>query len=378
VIGAGIIGAACAYFLASAGLRVHVIDARGWAAGASGAGQGALVAWDHATAASRRMSREGIGMWAQLAPELATETGVDIEHRSVGSLVAVVDENLLAEGEARCTALDSQGISVRWLDCRAVHECEPLVAPSVGGGLYFPADGLLEPRLATVALLRAAQRRGATCTLYEPVRAMQESHASVVVSTDARSCTADLVILAAALETPWLAGLLGFSLPIRAVKGHVAVVVETDLRIGRFVSEYLPDRRPDAGGSGPTLWSSVQPTAAGPVLVGGSRETGDNLDRSVDIDLACSLPARAATLIPWLTRSILLRVYAGLRPASIDGTPFVGHLPGHPRVLVAAGHGGAGIMMAPATGKLIAELALGIPATLPVELYAPGRAEIAT
>ena len=371
VVGAGIIGAACAHALAAEGLRVRILEARGLVAGASGAGQGALIGWDHATAASRAMAADGVGLWARLASELGDASGIDIGYRREGSLV-VIGDGRADDGAELAGRLRTQGVRALLLDGRELREAEPLVGAAAARALLIPDDALLEPRHATLALLREARRRGATLAPRDPVRAIREDPDGVVVTTGSEACRAGWAVVAAGLDTPGLVQLLGSELPIRAVRGHVAVAVAPELSLTRFVTELAEPER-SAGSVDADIWTSVQPTAAGPPLVGASRAGRPGVARSVDGALAGRLLERAARRVPALRAATLLRGYAGLRPASPDGTPFVGPVPGHPRVLVAAGHGGAGIMMAPSTAGMIRDLVLGRPPAIPAGPYALDR-----
>ena len=236
VVGAGIIGAACAHALAAEGLRVRILEARGLVAGASGAGQGALIGWDHATAASRAMAADGVGLWARLAPELGDASGIDIGYRREGSLV-VIGDGRADDGAELAGRLRTQGVRALLLDGRELREAEPLVGAAAARALLIPDDALLEPRHATLALLREARRRGATLAPRDPVRAIREDPDGVVVTTGSEACRAGWAVVAAGLDTPGLVQLLGSELPIRAVRGHVAVAVAPALSLTRFVTE---------------------------------------------------------------------------------------------------------------------------------------------
>lgn len=116
VIGAGIVGAACAHALINAGLDVHLVEREAPARGASGACEGNLVLWDRPTVADLRLARRSHQRWAELAVELLDETGIDIEFDRKGSLMIATDEANADAARGKCAWLAEQGVGFEWLD----------------------------------------------------------------------------------------------------------------------------------------------------------------------------------------------------------------------------------------------------------------------
>src|SRR5689334_1048433 len=140
VVGGGVVGAACAYALAGAGARVRLCERSFVASGSSGACEGNVLAWDKALERELPLALRSAELWQQLAHELPD--GFEYDRK----------------GEA--------------LDADALRAEEPHVAHDLPGGVLYPGDAQLEPRLATAALVRAAVNRGAVLSTDEPVEAI--------------------------------------------------------------------------------------------------------------------------------------------------------------------------------------------------------------
>jgi D-hydroxyproline dehydrogenase subunit beta len=374
VIGAGIVGAACAHSLARAGLDVHVVEREAPARGASGACEGNLVLWDRPTAADLRLARRSHQRWAELATELLDEAGIDIEFDRKGSLMIATDEADAEAARAKCAWLADQGVEFEWLDPIGLHEAEPdLRVEAAAAAAFFPRDAQIEPRLATAALVIAAHRRGATVHLHEPVLELSASASGTTVRTASHVISAPRTVVAAGAQTPQLLGPLGVSLPVLARKGQIAVVAGAPVRVRHKVMEAGYMRTVVSSEAGLQVAAVVESTKAGTLLLGSSRVVTDPDDTAVDLDVLASIVARALHFYPGIGRGQVVRSYAGLRPMSPDHVPIIGPVPGVPGVIVATGHEGGGVMMAAATGDLVAELVTGREGPLPADPYLPDR-----
>lgn len=374
VIGAGIVGAACAHSLARAGLDVHLVEREAPARGASGACEGNLVLWDRPTAADLRLARRSHQRWAELATELLDEAGIDIEFDRKGSLMIATDEADAEAARAKCAWLADQGVEFEWLDPVGLHEVEPdLRAEAAVAAAFFPRDAQIEPRLATAALVIAAHRRGATVHLHEPVLELSASASGTIVRTASHVISAPRTVVAAGVQTPQLLSPLGVSLPVLARKGQIAVVAGAPVRVRHKVMEAGYVRTVASSDAGLQVAAVVESTKAGTLLLGSSRVVTDPADTAVNLDVLASIVARALHFYPGIGRGQVVRSYAGLRPMSPDHVPIIGPVPGVPGVIVATGHEGGGVMMAAATGDLVAELVTGREGPLPADPYLPDR-----
>jgi D-hydroxyproline dehydrogenase subunit beta len=370
IVGGGIVGAASALFLARRGAKVALLEAAELTAGTSGACEGNLLLWDKELERELPLAVRSHELWAQLDEEL----GGGFEFDRKGSVVVAETEEELRALRARVAALGEAGVLGDPLDRRALLQEEPALAADLPGGALFPADAQVEPRLATMVFARAAERAGAALHLRTPVREVMPGAGGRArgVVTDKGALAAGALVVACGVWSPGLVRSLGVALPITPRKGHILVSERGAHCFQRKLSEasYLTAVESDSDSLRVAM--VVESTAAGTVLIGSSRERS-GLDLEIDSRVAALVAERAIRFFPRLARLRVIRAYAGLRPLSADHLPLIGGLPGHENVYVAAGHEGAGISLAPATGELVASLVLGETAPEMASWFAPER-----
>ena len=373
VIGAGIIGASCAFALARAGLAVHLVERDAPARGTSGACEGNLVLWDRPTSADLHLAMWSHQRWAELAVELPAQTGIDIEYDRKGSLMIVRDEGDVAAAQVKCAWLAAEGVPLEWLDQAGVHAAEPDLAPDIALAVHFPADAQIEPRLATAALVSAARGLGARIHNHEAVLSIESSEAATMVQTVRHRITASWVVVAAGVWTPDVLRMLGVDLQVSARKGQIAIVAGAPIKVHQKVMEasYMTTVANDE--TELQVAAVVEATRAGSILMGSSRLLTHPNDRRVDLEVVNRIVAKGVSLFPGLASGKVVRSYAGVRPLSPDHSPIIGPLPMAPRVVLATGHEGGGVMMGAATGDLVACLIAGRAAPVPFEPYLPSR-----
>ncbi|MCU7821613.1 NAD(P)/FAD-dependent oxidoreductase [Kitasatospora sp. DSM 101779] len=358
VIGAGVVGAACAYYAARAGLRVAVVDRGPVAGGTTGAGEGNLLVSDKEPGPELDLALLSTGLWRDLAEEL----GAAVEYEPKGGLVvasAPAGLDALRGFAARQRAV---GVQAEEIPADGLPALEPHLAPGLAGGVRYPQDAQVQPALAAAHLLRAS---GADRHLGETVRALRTTAAGAVcgVVTDRRELAAAAVVNAAGTWGGEIAALAGVHLPVMPRRGFV-LVTEPLPRIVRhkvYAADYVADV---ASGSAALQTSAVvEGTPAGPVLIGASRERV-GFDRTLSVEVLQRLAAQAAALFPVLRGVAVQRAYRGFRPYLPDHLPAVGADPRVPGLYHACGHEGAGIGLAPATGLLVAQQLTGDPTAL--------------
>ena len=165
VVGAGVVGAACAYHLAVAGVRVRLVDRAYPASGSSGACEGNVLAWDKELERELPLALRSADLWAHLAQTLPD----DFEYDRKGSVVVAETEAELIASAERARVLAGLGVHGEVLDAEALRREEPYAAHDLPGGVLYPGDAQLEPRLATAALVRAAVAAGAQLSLDTPI-----------------------------------------------------------------------------------------------------------------------------------------------------------------------------------------------------------------
>ncbi|MEU3097876.1 FAD-binding oxidoreductase [Streptomyces sp. NPDC006967] len=369
VVGAGMAGAACALYAARAGLDVTVVDRGSVAGGTTGAGEGNLLVSDKAPGPELELALLSHRLWAQEAQELSQM----VEYEAKGGLVVAETSEALGGLRTFADAQRTAGVTADPVPAERLHDLEPRLAPGLAGGVHYPQDAQVMPALAAAHLLRAS---GARLLTGREVTGVLRTPAGAVrgVRTDRGDLHAPAVVNAAG---PWggeLAGLAGVFLPVLPRRGFVLVTEPLPPRIRHKV--YAADYVADVAGDSAALGTSpvVEGTAAGPVLIGASRERV-GFDRSLSLPAVRALAAGATRLFPFLSGVRALRTYAGFRPYLSDHLPAVGPDPRAPGLFHACGHEGAGIGLATGTGLLIAQALTGRTPELDLAPFRPDRFE---
>lgn len=352
IVGAGIVGAACARECARAGLAVEIIEAGVVGGGATAAGMGHLVAMDDSEAqlALTRYSQE---LWRELAAELPA----DCEAWTCGTLWVAADAEEMAEVERKERFYRERGVPAEVLDGRALYEAEPELRPGLAGGLRVPEDGIVYPPsvarhlLAGIPLVRGR------------VTALQ---ADGVTLADGTRRAAGAVVGATGHWAPELLP----GLAVRRRKGHLAI---TD-RYPGFVRHQLVELgylKSAHSATADSVAFNVQPRTTGQLLIGSSRQFGA-VEGAVEPAMLGRMLARAAEYLPGLARLSVLRTWTGFRAATPDHLPLIGR---HEEtgLWLATGHEGLGITTSLGTARLLVDQLVGRESAIPREVYGPGR-----
>ncbi|SAK57547.1 FAD dependent oxidoreductase [Caballeronia hypogeia] len=362
VVGAGIVGAACAAELARCGLCVDVFDARGVGGGATAAGMGHIVVMNDSPAefALARASRE---LWLALAPQLSAREAFS----RCGTLWIAEDDEEIDAARTMRDAFATAGVRARMLDAAALREAEPAVSHAMQGGLLIDDDAIVYAPAAARWLLASSPRIRVSTDCAVRVVDANDTHASVTLS-NGETRTAAHVLIANGLAAPdLLAGV-----PLEAKKGHLLI---TDRYPGTIRHElvelgYIKSAHHARGTS---VAFNAQPRPTGQVLIGSSRQFG-TLDSAVELDVLGTMLARATRYLPGIGALNAIRAWTGFRAATPDGLPLIGPAR-HPgdRLWLAAGHEGLGVTTAPGTARLIAARMLGEPLPFDADAFAPQR-----
>ncbi|MFG2682499.1 NAD(P)/FAD-dependent oxidoreductase [Streptomyces sp. NPDC048392] len=367
VVGAGMVGAACALYAAREGFDVIVVDRGHVAGGTTGAGEGNLLVSDKSPGPELDLALLSARLWTSLAGEL----GRAVEYEPKGGVVVAGTAGALAGLETLAAGQRTAGVVAEAVPADRLHELEPHLAPGLAGAVLYPQDAQVMPALAAAHLLRASGAR--LCTGRTVTGVLRDPGGAVRgVRTDRGDVHAPAVVNAAG---PWggeLAALAGVRLPVLPRRGYVLVTEPLPPRVRHKV--YAADYVADVASDSAALQTSpvVEGTAAGPVLIGASRERV-GFDRTVSLPALRALAAGATRLFPFLTRVRALRAYAGFRPYLPDHLPAIGPDPRAPGLFHACGHEGAGIGLSTGTGHLIARLLAGERPDLDPAPFRPDR-----
>jgi glycine/D-amino acid oxidase-like deaminating enzyme len=344
------VGAACAFYAARAGLDVIIVDRGPVSGGTTGAGEGNLLVSDKEPGPELDLALLSGRLWAQLAEGI----GEFVEYEAKGGLVVASTPGGLTALERFAEEQRAAGVVAEPVGGDGLYALEPHLAPGLPGGVYYPQDCQVMPALAAAHLVRASGARLLTGRTVTDV--LRRTDGAVDgVRTDLGDILAPTVINAAGTWGGELAALAGVALPVLPRRGFVLVTEPLPplVRHKVYAADYVADVASDSA----ALQTSpvVEGTAAGPVLIGASRERV-GFDREFSLPVVRALAAGATKLFPFLSDVHAMRSYLGFRPYMPDHLPAIGPDPRVPGLVHACGHEGAGIGLATGTGHLIAQL----------------------
>jgi glycine/D-amino acid oxidase-like deaminating enzyme len=359
ILGAGIVGAACAHALTREGLRVVVLDRAPVGSGATAAGMGHIVVLDDSDA-QFALTRYSQQLWDELEDVLPA----DVEFVRTGTLWVAKDDDELAAVHAKHAYYSPRGVTTEILDAQGVAEAEPNLRKGMAGGLRVPGESVIYPPCAARWLLERANANGAVIHLGADVIWWDGTRLRL---HDGTTIACGQVVHATGA---WATQLLP-TLPIRSRKGHLVI---TD-RYPNFVRHQIVELGyvTSAHGAGSeSVAFNLQPRKTGQLLLGSSRQY-DSRSKEVEMHMLKRMIERAQEYMPRLAHLSAIRVWTGFRAATPDSLPLIGPLPGHAGHFLATGHEGLGITTSLATAELIVAHLTGKGAAIAVEPYLPGR-----
>ena len=357
VVGAGVVGAACAAALAEDGLAVHVLDAGFAGCGATAEGMGHVVVMDDSDA-QFALTSYSLGLLEHHRDELPA----DCEYDACGTLWLAENDAQMAAVEAKRAYYGERGVASELLDAAGVARAEPELVP-LAGALRVPGDRVVYPPALARWLLSRAMARGAR--LFEGARVLEIERGRVRVTDGVRE--ADVVINAAGIAAPALTP----GLPIVPRRGHLVI---TD-RVPGFCRHQLVELGYLTSAHGMTSESvafNLQPRRTGQMLIGSSRELAGP-DPAMNRRILRRMLERAFTFVPRLARLPAIRIWTGFRPATPDKLPLIGPAPEQAGVWIAAGHEGLGITTALGTARVLADLMAGRTPAIDAAPYSAAR-----
>jgi glycine/D-amino acid oxidase-like deaminating enzyme len=371
IIGAGVVGAAAAYYAARAGLSVTVVDRGPVAGGTTGAGEGNILVSDKEPGPELVLALLSAGLWRDLAADLGADL---IEYETKGGLVvAETDGGLAALGDLAARQR-AAGVAATPVTDPGGHE--PQLTSGLAGGMFYPQDAQVQPMLAAAHLLRVARERyGVRVATGVTVTGMLPGPGGRVtgVRTGGGDMAAGAVVNAAGTWGAEVARLAGVRVPILPRRGFILVTEPLPPGIIRhkvYAAEYVAGVASDAAGLETS--AVVESTRAGPVLIGASRERV-GFDRTISLPVLRRLAGQAIRLFPVLADVAAIRAYCGFRPYCPDHLPVIGPDPRAAGLLHACGHEGAGIGLAAVTGHLLAQALTGERPDIDLAPFRPDR-----
>lgn len=354
VIGGGVLGLLSAYQLAMGGLQVTLLDRQVVGQESSWAGGGIvspLYPWRYNPAVG------ALAEWSQafypgLGERLLVSTGIDPQVYVSGLYWLDLPDEAAALAWA-----EREGRELLAPDMAQVREHVPALGDDFTRALYMPGvANVRNPRL--VKALRAELQGLANVRLVEhcAVQGFLRDEGRICgVATSQGPMAADQVVLAAGAWSGELLATLGLALPVEPVKGQMILY--------KCAEDFLPSMVLSKG-------RYAIARKDGHVLVGSTLEYA-GFDKTPTDQALASLQASAVALLPALADAEVVGHWAGLRPGSPDGIPYIGCVPGWDGLWLNCGHFRNGLVLAPASCQLLADLLLGREPIVDPAPYAP-------
>jgi glycine oxidase len=350
ILGGGVIGLTTAYFLAREGIQVEVADKGDFGQEASWAGAGILPPGDPAFARTPfdQLRAHSVSLFPALSAELRERTGIENGYLRCGGL------EFVGEAEHAEQEWCGEGVVCATLREPELHRLEPALSPALTTACHLPDLAQVRNPRHLKALIAGCHQLGVRLRPGRPVIGFERQGPRITAVRSAEGpLRADRYLVATGAWTDALLELVGWRPGIRPVRGQIALL-NTGTPLFRHVllqgAHYLVPR-PD-----------------GRVLVGSTEEDA-GFDKRTTAGAIRDLLTLASALVPALADSPLERCWAGLRPGSPDGLPFLGPVPGFDNLFIAAGHFRAGIQLSPGTALVLKELLLGQPLTVNLEPF---------
>ena len=359
VIGAGIVGAACALASAEAALSTLLIEPGVEGGGATGAGMGHIVVTDDSLA-QFRLTRFGRRLWQKMALRLPDSC----EWSACGTIWIAATDAEMSIVEKKRKFYSDRGVKAEVLDRQSLLRAEPNLRRSLAGGLRVLDDCVVYPPSATAFFISCAKQLGISMSANLGAASFGRG---IVTLSDGTTVRAAHIINATGVAAA------GLSRPgkIRPRKGHLLITDRYPGWVHHQLVElgYLKNAH-DSGQD--SVAFNIQPRPTGQCLIGSSRQF-DVPDSRIDSNMVSRITQRALEYMPGIGALLVTRIWTGQRASTPDHLPLVGPSDDDPSVYMASGHGGLGITTSLATAALIVDHIMGRESEIPIDPYLPAR-----
>ncbi len=370
IIGGGIIGASIAYYLAKGGVEALLIERSSISSATSGSCDGFVFMQSKKPGIHLELALESAKRFETLEAEL----GAPIEYENCGGMVVIEGEEEFPAMEQYVKEQRVIGLDVTLLGVKEAREREPALSEKIIGATYSPQDSQVNPMFLTFAFIDRARELGARVFTDTRVTAIDGvGGREWIVRTETGEIKTELVVNAAGPFAPEIGRMVGLEIPITPRRGQLLVtetlpnlITSIFLSAQYIAAKFNPELAKTAGEG-----ISIEQTASGTLVLGSTREFV-GYDTGVTNEGISAIAARAAQVIPRLNEVHIIRTFAGLRPYTPSGLPFLGFVEGLEGFIMAAGHEGDGIALAPITGDLIAQLILSGKTDIPLDAFQLG------
>ncbi|CAN5437261.1 glycine oxidase ThiO [soil metagenome] len=355
IVGGGVIGLTAAYYLALENVRVTLIDQGDFGREASWAGAGILPPAPSADSqdAFNQLHRQSILEFPNLSSDLLRQTGLDNGYRVCGGLEFAAGTDSGHEGE-----WSGPGVEVEQLSELAACQREPGLGPDLGPAKFLPGLAQVRNPRHMRALTEACRLLGVDLRPHCPLLNITHDSSRITgIQTNREELHCQRLLITTGAWTAAVAQKLGCVIPVRPIRGQIAL-----FRMAPPLLRHV------------LMWGAryIVPREDGRVLVG-STEEDVGFKKQTTEEAIASLIELATRLVPQLGQAPVEKTWAGLRPGSPDGKPFIGRIPNWKNGFVAAGHFRSGIQLSPGTGLLCRDLLLDCKPAISLESLRPDR-----
>lgn len=341
VVGGGIIGLSLAYELSRRGLSVTLVEQGEWGGQASSAAAGMLAPLKEFTEPGPvlDLGMKSLSLYPQWVAELEELTGAKIQLCLDGLATVALNDQEAAQLEAKYRWQKEHGHDVQWMSGTEVREVEPLLTEQTVAAIYSPGEGHINNRMLLSALVTACRLQGVTLLSGCVVSGIAVKAGRVVgVETTCGPVRAEHTVITSGAWAGIMLEMLGLSIPVRPVRGQIAAVSSAGIPLKTVIF----------GTSG-----YIAPKKDGKIVIGAT-EDESGFQRHVTLSGLASVLAGVMPYVPALHGAAFLEAWGGLRPATADGKPLLGAIPGWDCLSIAGGHFRNGILLSPVTAKLMA------------------------
>ncbi len=372
IIGGGVIGTSIFYHLAKNKINVILLEKNTIASGTSGACEGMIFLQTKKPGIHLKMAIKS----AEIFRHLKEELDYDIEYISDGAMVVIPDPIQYDTMKKFVQEQSQSGLEVKLLNSREVRDKQPALSETIVGATHCSADGQVNPIKLAYGFAKAGQRyKNAKIFNHTNVIGIKTRDNKIEsVITERGRIDTGMVINSAGVFAPQIGTMVNIDIPIIPRRGQILVtevipdIVKGILCTSNYIAcKYNPEIKNEDGAG-----ITVESTASGNYLVGATREFVGFDSRVTPQGIAC-IARNIVSLIPAFKNIRIIRCFAGLRPYTEDGLPILGKVEGIDGFIIAAGHEGDGIALAPITGKLIAELVIKGKSSISLESFQLSR-----
>ncbi|MBW2408399.1 MAG: FAD-binding oxidoreductase [Deltaproteobacteria bacterium] len=357
IIGGGVIGTACAYFLSRRGVKVLLLERNNLGCGASGT-TAAIISISGTSGTPEALRRFNIES-ADLILSIEKDFDRSIEIIREGTLYVAMNEHEADDLKPAFNEVRDMGIEAQWLVGEAIHRFEPLLGTDAHTAFYHPTCYHVNPFRLYEGYLGAALRRGSRIEYGVEAHEVKLNHNRVErVITNKGEYQADYVVVAGGAWTPEILSTLEIEIPIVPARGQVILTEACSQRTQCLLSfaDHL----------------YIKQTASGNFYLGSHTEFV-GFENRITLEKISNFARAFIRAVPLLARLRALRFFAGFRPITEDELPIIGPVPACSKLIIASGHGRTGVRYSAATGKAVSELIVDGKTEHPIDAFAVDR-----